>query len=57
MAVAQEVHHGHLHLGEKPAPLSDAELEAKVAEAENASVSWLTRHLWKGGQAQAQDIP
>lgn len=44
MAVAQEVHHGHFQLGPiggtKPSPPTDAEVEAKVAEAENASVSW-----------------
>jgi len=43
MAVAQEVHHGHFQLGPiggtKPSPPTDAEVEAKVAEAENASVS------------------
>jgi len=48
MAVAQEVHHGHFHLGPiggtKPTPPTDVEVEAKVAEAENASVSW-KRHV------------
>ena len=52
MAVAQEVHHGHFHLGPiggtKPTPPTDVEVEAKVAEAENASVSW-KRHVTSKG--------
>ena len=54
MAVAQEVHHGHFHLGPiggtKPTPPTDVEVEAKVAEAENASVSW-KRHVTSKGTA------
>lgn len=60
MAVAQEVHHGHFHLGPiggtKPTPPTDVEVEAKVAEAENASVSW-KRHVTSKGTAWDADSP